>query len=467
MTTTTTTTTTTTAPARTADSALTVSGSAHAAARRVQTPQMWAATIGTLLTISLGAKTNAQFICSDPAWNPFDPVGMNSSVSALSILPNGDIVAGGNFTTAGGVSAHRIARWDGTSWFPLGAGMDIFFGSVVSSLLVLTSGDLIAGGNFSKAGDVPAKNIARWNGASWSALGGGTNGTVHALAELSNGDLIAGGSFGQAGGKLVNFIARWNGNSWFPLATGGTGGPVYSLMVLSNGDLIVGGSFSLVGGVSANGIVRWNGSTWSALGQGVSGPGMYAVYQMAQLPNGDLIAAGKFDTAGLSPAQNIARWNGSTWSPLGASLFGGITPSVRALAVLSGGELMVGGAFANAGILQVNNVAIWNGSLWSQVGSGTNGSVGALIAPQNDQVVVGGGFTAAGGLAIPFLARYGCPSAPACYPDCDASGSLTIDDFICFQTLFAIGDPAADCDASGGLSIDDFICFQTFFAIGC
>ncbi len=56
---------------------------------------------------------------------------------------------------------------------------------------------------------------------------------------------------------------------------------------------------------------------------------------------------------------------------------------------------------------------------------------------------------------------------PPCYPDCDGSGSLAIDDFICFQTLFAIGDPSADCDASGSLSIDDFICFQTFFAIGC
>jgi hypothetical protein len=54
-----------------------------------------------------------------------------------------------------------------------------------------------------------------------------------------------------------------------------------------------------------------------------------------------------------------------------------------------------------------------------------------------------------------------------CYPDCDGSGALDIDDFICFQTFFAIGDPYADCDGSGALDIDDFICFQTFFAIGC
>jgi FG-GAP-like repeat len=60
----------------------------------------------------------------------------------------------------------------------------------------------------------------------------------------------------------------------------------------------------------------------------------------------------------------------------------------------------------------------------------------------------------------------GAPPNP-CFADCDQSGGLTIDDFICFQTLFALGDPSADCDGAGGLTIDDFICFQTFFALGC
>ncbi len=54
-----------------------------------------------------------------------------------------------------------------------------------------------------------------------------------------------------------------------------------------------------------------------------------------------------------------------------------------------------------------------------------------------------------------------------CYPDCDCNGTLSIDDFICFQTFFAIGDPYADCDGDTAPTIDDFICFQTFFAIGC
>ena len=56
---------------------------------------------------------------------------------------------------------------------------------------------------------------------------------------------------------------------------------------------------------------------------------------------------------------------------------------------------------------------------------------------------------------------------PSCYADCDQSGELDVDDFICYQTLFGLGDPGADCDGSGEIDIDDFICFQTAFGIGC
>ncbi len=56
---------------------------------------------------------------------------------------------------------------------------------------------------------------------------------------------------------------------------------------------------------------------------------------------------------------------------------------------------------------------------------------------------------------------------PPCPADCDGSGALDINDFICFQTFFVLGEPNADCDASGQLNIDDFICFQTKFLLGC
>ncbi len=64
-----------------------------------------------------------------------------------------------------------------------------------------------------------------------------------------------------------------------------------------------------------------------------------------------------------------------------------------------------------------------------------------------------------------FCGPTGCPDV--CLADIDQSGALSVDDFIAFQTAFALGDSIADCDASGTLAIDDFICFQTLFALGC
>jgi hypothetical protein len=130
---------------------------------------------------------------------------MNSTVYALAVLPNGDLVAGGGFSTAGGVAASYVARWNGTSWSPLGSGMN----SAVQALAVLPNGDLVAGGSFSTAGGVAANRVARWNGTSWSPLGSGMNSTVWALAVLPNGDLVAGGFFTTAGGVLSGYWAHW------------------------------------------------------------------------------------------------------------------------------------------------------------------------------------------------------------------------------------------------------------------
>jgi hypothetical protein len=90
-------------------------------------------------------------------------------------------------------------------WSALGTGVD----GDVYALAVLPGGDLIAGGFFATAGGVSATDIARWNGTAWSALGTGISRVINALAVLPNGDLIAGGSFTAAGGVAVPGIARY------------------------------------------------------------------------------------------------------------------------------------------------------------------------------------------------------------------------------------------------------------------
>jgi|GEM_PF-5414703 len=96
---------------------------------------------------------------------------------------------------------------DDIYWSALGSGMNVSF---VWSLTVY-NGNLIAGGYFTTAGGTSANRIASWDGTGWSALGsgmGGTNPYVYALT-VYNGNLIAGGPFTSAGGKAAAAIAQW------------------------------------------------------------------------------------------------------------------------------------------------------------------------------------------------------------------------------------------------------------------
>lgn len=92
------------------------------------------------------------------------------------------LYAGGSFITAGDTPALHIARWDGQDWHPVGSGVN----GLVISLADFDDGSgggsaLYAGGEFTMADGVPARNIARWNGAAWEAVGEGVDGQVLAM----------------------------------------------------------------------------------------------------------------------------------------------------------------------------------------------------------------------------------------------------------------------------------------------
>ena len=168
----------------------------------------------------------------------------------------------------------------------------------------------------------------------------------------------------------------------------GANGQVNAVAVDGSGNLYIGGSFTQVGATFANNIAQWNGSTWSALGSGVND------YVSALAVSGStLYAGGNFSIAGGSQANCIAQWNGSTWSALGSGVSGGGRggPTVNALTV-SGTTLYAGGDFTMAGGSVATNIAQWNGSCWSALGLGMNEEVSAL-AMAGGTLYAGGSFT--------------------------------------------------------------------------
>jgi hypothetical protein len=336
--------------------------------------------------------------------------GCDNTVRALAVLPNGELVAAGQFDTAGGTPVNRIARWDGLAWSPLGGGVLGY----PTALVVAGNGDLIVGG-VAQAGGVVVDGVARWDGTSWSALGGGLpNFTVAALLALPNGDLVASGG----GQGFVSALMRWNGTTWsaFAGATGNLG--LQALAAAANGDLYVAGFFTSIGGVPANNIARWNGTTWSALGSGTQvSVGAASIRALRVLPSGEVVVGGGFQSAGGTAASCIARWNGSTWSPLGLGLrassyqwpspWANQSAAVNTLATLANGTLVAAGSFEAAGTVGAHNVASWDGAQWSALstGSGLDAVRDFVTLPGGDLVVVGG-FAAAGPLAIHGVARW-------------------------------------------------------------
>lgn len=333
------------------------------------------------------------------------------------------LVVAGLFSIAGEQAASHVAAWDyGTStWSPLGTGLngDAF------DVVTLTSGGLVACGEFTHAGGVAVSNIARWDGTSWSALGSGLNGVARTMITLASGDLIVAGNFTFAGGIAASRLARWDGTAWTAIAPGLTGSTA-SLLELPNGDLVVGGYFSSAGAVVVNNIARWDGASWSAFGSGFA---LGGVAGLAVSPSGDLFAGGDFYTSGGVVMNGIARWDGTAWLAVGTGFWGG-NPRVGEMMVLSNGDLVVGGRFEIVDGVTVNHVARWDGTSWSAMGQGLSvtavgAGVEAMAVDPAGEIFVGGSFTAVGTAIQPYLARLAstCPATTVSLGGgCNSSG---------------------------------------------
>ncbi len=434
------------------------------------------------------------------AWSQFGKPFVSYSAykkTGLTLVPGGDLFVSAQLADSSGV---WLTRWNGTDFVPLSDGSE----GTIHQMRSTSSGDVLAAGMTRFLDGQAIFGVARWNGEKWSpvgSLGGLSSQTFFSeydVDEMANGDIVAVGGYKLSDGTSTPAI-RFDGQAWSSMVTSFSG-DLYAVRALQGNRAVVGGWFSGIDGVPANGVAIWDPTNgWMTMGAGIS---KYA-RAVEELPNGDIVAAGNFAMAGGKWMGNVGRWDGTEWWPMGNLVYSPGSASVVALKVLADGTLVAGGLFDN-------RIAAWNGTDWLPLGGGlkdlisaievldngdvlaggisfattssvhrfdgaswtplstVDGSVAALAIDRHQSVLVGGFFSTVGtNVVSERYAVFGCPAGPACYPDCDQSGSLDIDDFICFQTLYAIGEAAADCDGSGALDIDDFICFQTAYAIGC
>jgi len=465
-----------------------------------------------------------------------------TAVNALAVMANGDLVVGGAFDNAGAgggaIVANCIARFNGLAWSRMQQGTPQF-ASVVLHLGTRPNGDLVAlGGEYVNDDNTVCGPLVWWNdttSARWSNPPSSAPNfqAYRTFTVLANGDVVVGGVAGSSVGSSA--IWRWDDSQgvWtgFGLGINGTDPrwQVLSILEAANGDIVAAGNFLTAGGTSANSIARWNGSQWFAYGSGITYPSQLFKLQvraLAQMPNGDIVAGGDFDTAGGNPGGRIARWDGANWArlPQGAGdIVWSLLRTPQDELVIAGAYTYAGGSFSNkriarytdlpapwcakdpasqaladgatltlqaaasTGFLNVSyqwkrdGADITNGAGGASVGGGVvSGASGSLASPTTGATItltIAGAHASDSGLyTVVFTNTCGSGAsvgadvditAPNCPGDFNHDGYVNGNDYDAFAELFETGDSGADFNHDGYVNGNDFDAFAEHFEVGC
>ena len=299
-------------------------------------------------------------------WEDFgNPDG---SVIVIAQKPGSSILyIGGYFGSIGGISASRIVECDLTDpenpdWSALGDGLT-GSGIVASVNAVAFSGtDVYVGGQFDTAGTVTAYNIAVWDGADWSALGTGGGALasydrVNAIG-ISGTDVYIGGNFINVpceGSVTASYLVIWDSSDskWYQVSSDQLTAEVYAMDVLDSTHIYVGGNFwssGEEGYLDLSRIARWDGSDWYDLEGGLNG----TVFAINAVSTSEIYVGGDFRSTNdeYIELNKIAKLDDSGASAEWAALGNGVgwsdsdswSSGVRSIAV-DGSDIYVAGGF--------------------------------------------------------------------------------------------------------------------------
>ncbi len=273
--------------------------------------------------------------------------GLANSCNNILAVSDTEIYVCGNFSQP----AHKIARWNGTTWSALGVGL--YNGA--SGLEKDNNGNIYVSGSFTRlmGGNVGDYNrVAMWNGSSWNRIPNGStankngfnSGCTSIKYNSSNNNIYFGGSFTgfynnsttltSCNYTSCNYIASYDGTNLY--AMGNPGGVVYTIEIL-DGIVYIGGNFT-------KGVLKWNGtsSSWVTVGNGLN-----SIVTDLKWNNNKLYAAGSFNYLGdgTSAAKYIAVFDGTEWNMVDNTL-GGLTTGQQANAIgITSNSIYVGGTF--------------------------------------------------------------------------------------------------------------------------
>jgi uncharacterized delta-60 repeat protein len=332
----------------------------------------------------------------DTVFNP----NANNAVRSIAVQPDGKIVVGGDFSSIGGQTRNCIARLDATTGladsFDPNASAGIY-ASGVFTIALQADGNILAGGSFTTIGGQTRNHIARLDATTGLAdsFNPNANNYVRSIVVQTDGKILVGGDFNTVsgtptiGGQARNSIARLDAttglaDSFDPHPPADFNSIVSSVVVQPDGKILIGGAFITVspnGGaaVTRNRIARLNpdGTLDTVFNPNANSD----VYVIAVQADGKILVGGLFlgaNSIGGQTRNRIARLDATTGSP--DSFDPNANNIVRSIAVQPDGKILVGGQFTTlapdgGGAVTRNRIA--------RLGSGTSPGI-VLIAGGDD-----------------------------------------------------------------------------------
>ena len=347
----------------------------------------------------------------------FNPgIGTNFEVRSIALQDDGKLLIGGDFTTYNGTTGIRLpgsiqmVLWTQVSILGLGQ-MEI-----LTEVLVQSDGKIIIAGDFENYNGTSRNYIARLNSngtldPSFNP-GIGPNDEIEAIALTSDGRLYIGGYFTEVNGVSRNRIARLYANgsldTSFDPGTG-TNGLVGDIALTPTGHIVIGGEFSFVDGI-ARGRVAWldlDGAVWAPFNSSVGANS--TVWSVAVLSDGQIIIGGLFSQVNGVAQAKVAKLDifgalDTSFNP-GA----GANNGVFNITLQNDGKVLVGGDFTTMDNYSLNRIAKLNPDgtvdFGVDTGNGTTFQLYALETVENEKMLIAGSFDSFDGFACDNFAR--------------------------------------------------------------
>lgn len=252
-------------------------------------------------------------------WQPIGS-GLSSYLGSMGVgygfhINNNELYLCGGFDSINGIEAHGLAKFDGLNWsavhdFPL-----VDNESNMVDAVAFYKDELYVGGNLDNA-SLGVNSLMKWDGANWVAIPG-IYGGMAAIIKMCvyKDELYVAGTFSKSDNpnNPGNYIAKWNGLSWSDVGGGvlglnGSNGQIYDMIIHDN-KLYVAGVFSSAGGIPSQYISVWDGNFWCG-----SGSTFNNIITSVGFLNDTLYVGGGFTAIdGDSSCFYIAKWNGGNY----------------------------------------------------------------------------------------------------------------------------------------------------------